>query len=58
MIARFASRVVAVALWWAAVWAATYVWRDQSDMGQIVGWAAVVLLASAGAAAWKGGDEC
>jgi len=57
VISRFACRLIACVLWWVAAVVATAAYDEQVGPIAAVAWAAVILLVSAGAAMWKGGDD-
>lgn len=56
MIANYACRLSAVALFYLALLVAVAAWREQHEVIAAVSWGMVVVLVSAGAALWKGSD--
>ena len=56
MIAKYACRLSAVALFYLALLVAVAAWREQHEVIAAVSWGMVVSLLAAGAAMWKGSE--
>ena len=56
MIAKYACRLSAVALFYLALLVAVAAWREQHEVIAAVSWGMVVVLLAAGAAMWKGSE--